>query len=242
MCNPPFYSSSHDLLASAASKSRPPYSACTGADIEMVTPGGEVAFVSKMIEQSKPLRDRCQWFTSMLGKYSSIEIIIEKLRAEGVTNWAVKDLVQGGRTRRWCVGWCWGSMRPNLETARGTATLAKHLLPFPSEFSFSVSRSLEDCAQQLQKDLSDLNLQWRYKPAIATGVGFAKGNIWSRAARRKPKSTSDATEDDEEPALGFKIKLQAQVDQVDVAIRWLQGNDSVLFESFCGMLKRHIDV
>ena len=113
MCNPPFYSSTADLLSSAAAKSRPPHSACTGADIEMVTPGGEIAFVSRMIDESKILGDRCQWYTSMLGKYSSVEVIIENLGAAGVHNWAVKDLVQGNKTRRWTVGWSWGSIRPS---------------------------------------------------------------------------------------------------------------------------------
>lgn len=79
----------------------------------MVTPGGEVSFVSRMVDESKLLGDRCQWYTSMLGKYSSIEVIVEKLRSTGVVNWAVKDLVQGNKTRRWAVGWSWVSMRPS---------------------------------------------------------------------------------------------------------------------------------
>ena len=113
ICNPPFYSSTSDLLSSAAAKSRPPRSACTGADIEMVTPGGEIAFVSRMIDESKVLQDRCQWYTSMLGKYSNVEIVVGNLRGAGVDNWAVKDLVQGNKTRRWAVGWSWRSMRPS---------------------------------------------------------------------------------------------------------------------------------
>ena len=66
-----------------------------------------------MIDESKMLGDRCQWYTSMLGKYSSVEIIVQNLRGAGVDNWAVKDLVQGNKTRRWVVGWSWGSMRPS---------------------------------------------------------------------------------------------------------------------------------
>ena len=113
MCNPPFYSSAADLLASAVAKKRPPHSACTGADIEMVTPGGEVAFVTRMIDQSKDLQERCQWFTSMLGKASSVEQIIEKIREAGVTNYAVTDLMPGNATKRWVVGWSWESYRPS---------------------------------------------------------------------------------------------------------------------------------
>ena len=81
--------------------------------MEMVTTGGEVAFVSRMIDESKTLGERCQWYTSMLGKHSSVETIIESLREAGVRNWAVKDLIQGKKTRRWSVAWSWTNMRPS---------------------------------------------------------------------------------------------------------------------------------
>ncbi len=112
ICNPPFYASTSELLASAAAKSRPPHSACTGADVEMVTPGGEIAFVSRMIEESVALKIRCQWYTSMVGKLSSVGTIVDKLKEIGVANFAVKEFMQGGKTRRWGVAWSWDAMRP----------------------------------------------------------------------------------------------------------------------------------
>ena len=271
ICNPPFYSSTSDLLSSAAAKARPPRSACTGAEVEMVTPGGEVAFVSRMIDESKGLKNRCQWYTSMLGKYSSVETIVENLRGAGIDNWAVKDLVQGNKTRRWAVAWSWESMRPSQVSAtflrgdlimhqltemtkgaaRGTSTLPKHLLPFPSESPFSVEMPIEQCSQRLNDALHGLELQWQYRPIVATGVGFANRNVWSRAARRKqqhnPTHLADKdhamNEDDENagPTFGFKIRLRKGHETgTEVMVRWLQGRDSVLFESFCGMVKRQL--
>lgn len=235
----------------------------------MVTPGGEVAFVSRMIDESKVLTERCQWYTSMLGKYSSVEIVVGNLRGAGVDNWAVKDLVQGNKTRRWAVAWSWGVMRPSnvsvtffsecvlvrhlMETikdvARATSTLPKHLLPFPSESSFTVEASVENVSHRLNHTFQALDLQWQYRPIMATGVGFARGNVWSRAARRKQQqgpndpSYKDPTMNegkDGEPALGFKIRLNGSGGGAEVMVRWLQGRDSVLFESFCGMLKRQL--
>lgn len=235
----------------------------------MVTPGGEIAFVSRMIDESKALKDRCQWYTSMLGKYGSVEIIIGNLRGAGVDNWAVKDLVQGNKTRRWVVAWSWESMRPSLvsvifcgvfvhqlneatkHAARGTSTLPKHLLPFPSESTFAIETSIDSCSRRLNDIFQALELRWQYRPIMAAGVGFAKGNAWSRAARRKqqqsPTSSKDKDhpmdEEDEDsgPALGFKIQLRkGNEGGIEVIIRWLQGSDSVLFESFCGMLKRQL--
>lgn len=134
-------------------------------------------------------------------------------------------------------------MRPDQKTARGTATLPKHYLPFPSEHGFDVPVDYNGCIQRLQSLLSDLEIGWRYRPAIATGIGFARGNVWSRAARRRQKKSEelpDADDEDEDAALGFKIRLRGNVDSTNVMVRWLQGYDSVLFESFCGMLKRQL--
>lgn len=112
ICNPPFYSSPAELLASAKAKSRPPHSACTGTVVEMVTPGGEVAFVRRMINESISLKTRCQWYTSMLGKLHSVPLIVETLGSVGVKNWCVKEFIQGEKTRRWAIAWSWSPFRP----------------------------------------------------------------------------------------------------------------------------------
>lgn len=139
--------------------------------------------------------------------------------------------------------------------ARGTSTLPKHLLPFPSETDFQIPNdNIDTCTQRLNETLNALDLRWQYRTSLATGVGFAKGNVWSRAARRKQQHQStdplrsntkdaerDQDEDDAEPALVFKVQLsQREGEGVEVKLRWLQGRDSVLLESFCGMLKRQM--
>lgn len=139
MCNPPFYASAEEMVASVESKQRPPFSACTGSANEMVTPGGEVAFVSRMIDESLSIQDECQWFTSMVGKLSSLTPLIEKLRKHDIDNYAVTEFVQGTKTRRWALAWSFDDLRPSITASRGTAALPKSLLPFPPEFVFEVS-------------------------------------------------------------------------------------------------------
>ncbi|KAL9114503.1 MAG: hypothetical protein Q9227_001584 [Pyrenula ochraceoflavens] len=253
LTNPPFYSSESDLLSSAAAKSRPPFSACTGASIEMVTPGGEVAFIARLIEQSQNIGQRIQWYTSMLGKLSSVQVVVEKLREVGCGNYAVTEFVQGQRTRRWAVGWSWGDRRPSIDVARGIPNFPKHLLPFPSELSFEKEDSIDKLGVIIDNGLKGLDLRWEWRARISTGVGFAKGNVWSRQARRKralTKTTGAAVdereeEEIEEDSFGFKITLRQRATdapgKITVLVRWLKGNDPVLFESFCGMVKRKAD-
>lgn len=80
----------------------------------MVTPGGEVEFVSRMIDESLRLRERVRWYTSMLGKLSSVHILIEKLIQCGNRNYAVTEFVQGSRTRRWAIAWSWTDVHPTV--------------------------------------------------------------------------------------------------------------------------------
>lgn len=80
----------------------------------MVTTGGEVAFVSRMIEESLRLRDQVTWYTSMLGKLSSVSVIVEKLIEHKTHNYAVTEFVQGTKTRRWAVAWSWADLRPAM--------------------------------------------------------------------------------------------------------------------------------
>ena len=78
----------------------------------MVTRGGEVAFVKRMIDESLVLRDRIQWYTSMLGKLSSVSVLVEMLMQHDNHNYAVTEFVQGSKTKRWALAWSWGDKRP----------------------------------------------------------------------------------------------------------------------------------
>ena len=146
------------------------------------------------------------------------------------------------------------------DVARGLHHLPKHLLPFPSESSFSIPKStIDTVAGRVNEIVQSLDVQWKYRTQISTGIGFAKENVWSRSARRRkqqqgtapssmqPRSEDkmdESTDEDDEAELNFGFKLEIrqgqEVDSTEVRCRWLKGVDHVLFESFCGMLKRQL--
>ncbi len=49
--------------------------------------------------------------------------------------------------------------------------------------------------------------------------------------------------DDNDVPFGFKVQVEPipQQPNAKVTIRWIKGHDQVLFESFCGMLKRKVE-
>ncbi|KAI1765418.1 hypothetical protein GGR53DRAFT_265172 [Hypoxylon sp. FL1150] len=259
MVNPPFYTSEAELADLAAQKSRPPNSACTGAPVEMVCEGGEVGFVRRLVDESLVLRERVQWYTAMLGKQSSLDVLISGLRDCGVTNYAVTAFVQGNKTRRWALGWSFGVRRPSLSASRGCEPLGgKKLLPPPTERIIWAWTATEAGPERLEQVICDamqtLDLvYWSWDKSRSRGLGFVDGNVWRRAYRREKarkevdiqppsgdRHSSLSPRAREECAFGFSITIRMDEDNVTAVVRWLQGNDHVLFESFAGFLRNSI--
>lgn len=259
MVNPPFYASDTELLDLAAQKAQPPHSACTGASVEMVCEGGEVAFVERMIAESLVLRGRVQWYTAMLGKQSSLAALIEILRKHEINNFAVTTFIQGSKTRRWALGWSFLARRPSLSASRGCGSLtAKILLPPATTITIYKTPipAHTDLVPFLKTTLCgmietlDLRL-WVWDEKILRGIGFAEGNVWSRAYRRgraregviTKQAASSSLVDVVTSAFGFSLsihpaKTDKSGDSPDITLRWLQGDDASLFESFAGVIRR----
>nr|KAJ3416281.1 hypothetical protein HK105_001277 [Polyrhizophydium stewartii] len=108
MCNPPFYKDPEQIEQSRKAKSTAPAAVCMGTSGEMITDGGEVAFVSRMVHESLVLRGRVRWYSSLLGFRSSARAIETLLRIEGVP--VVRcDAFRQGPTTRWVVAWSFGT-------------------------------------------------------------------------------------------------------------------------------------
>lgn len=253
MTNPPFYESEEEMLKSAASKARPPNSACTGAPVEMVCTGGEVAFVSRILDESLRLKERVQWYTCMFGMVSSLEIMVQKLREHRVDNYAVTEFIQGKKTRRWAVAWSFGPMRPSQDVCRGMkATPWRKILPPVVEVEVLTFRKTEEAGGKADK-LSGLVgslqlLSWEWDREKLAGIGRARENVWSRAWRRKRKreeedgatvSTQD-TAGEEKCTLGFSVSVSVQKTGAVISCRWREGHDESIFTSFCGFVKTRL--
>lgn len=249
ICNPPFYSSEAELSESAASKTAPPSAVCTGAVVEMVTENGELGFVTKMVQESKHLGVRIQWYTSMLGKLSTLASIVASIKQSGCTNWAITDLQAGHKTKRWIIAWSFEDLRPQMSRP---SSIAKELLPFPAEFSIRGHLlTNEMLGAHLDLILKPLDLQWSWQVPHQVGICLAKQNVWSRAARRKRKHAIPKTSvlqggkmsldaEDEDEIIVLAVRISLGDDTGVVNMRWLCGKESVLYESFCGMLKREL--
>lgn len=111
MCNPPFFdenqSNNNDTESkqkNRTGKRKPPQHTQTGSSDEIMTTGGEVDFVIKMIENSKSVCDSIKIFTTMLGHKTSLTSIQSELWKNNITNFCTTEFCQG-QTTRWGIAW-----------------------------------------------------------------------------------------------------------------------------------------
>ncbi|KAJ7533205.1 hypothetical protein O6H91_13G037600 [Diphasiastrum complanatum] len=97
MCNPPFFETMEEAGAN-------PRTACGGTKEEMVCPGGEVGFITRLIEDSLELKNKIHWYTTMVGQKVVMKAMVAKLRALGIAILRTTEFVQG-RTSRWGLAW-----------------------------------------------------------------------------------------------------------------------------------------
>ncbi|KAE9447389.1 hypothetical protein C3L33_20732, partial [Rhododendron williamsianum] len=122
MCNPPFFESMEEAGLN-------PKTSCGGTPEEMVCPGGEEAFISRIIQDSFELKQSIRWYTSMVGRKSNMKILMSKLREVGVTIVKTTEFVQG-QTCRWGLAW---SFMPPAKKVISSHVAEKSVLSFTLE-------------------------------------------------------------------------------------------------------------
>ncbi|KAJ6557965.1 S-adenosyl-L-methionine dependent methyltransferase [Mycena capillaripes] len=246
MCNPPFYSSLEDVAASADSKEFEPNAVCTGADVEMITPGGESSFVRRMVDESLILRERCRWYTSMLGKMSSLTDVVGAIRGHSIENYGITEFIQGS-TRRWAVVWSFSDFRLPDAVARIANPQLQSLMP-PRNTLRQAIRFLAQDTERLTEILSTVLAAVDGAHVMNADDRFtiyATKNTWSRTARRKNKhAPQDSPEADASApnlicCVHWIFQEMAQGETV-LECQWIQGKDRQLFEGFASHMSRKV--
>lgn len=257
MCNPPFYSSVEEMTQSAETKEFGPNAICTGAEVEMITPGGEVAFVSRIFMESLHHKARCRWYTSMLGKMISLHEIVSLLRGHQVDNYAITEFVQG-QTRRWAIAWSFGTRRLPDACARISSPALQGIMPLRTTLYQSLS------------DISSSSLLSGILSQVLAGVDGvsvildssssddhvylvqASANTWSRSARRRKVAAPLRTDAHTQPTVVMQCRIQCQrgpsptvtdnhkLHGVYLEYQWIEGKERGTFESFVSHVNRKV--
>jgi 23S rRNA (adenine1618-N6)-methyltransferase len=116
LCNPPFFASDEEARAAGERKrtnlrlSNGPRN-FGGRGGELWTPGGEAAFVRRMIAESAPLGARVRLFTTLISKAADVPGALKTLQKTGAAETRVIEMSQGAKKSRF-VAWTFARSRP----------------------------------------------------------------------------------------------------------------------------------
>jgi 23S rRNA (adenine1618-N6)-methyltransferase len=121
VCNPPFHASAAEADAGTRRKlrnlglsaRREPARNFGGHARELWCPGGEAAFIRRLIAESARRPDLCRWFTTLVSKSEHVVPLHAAIRAAGATALRTIDLAHGQKRVRIVA---WSFQRPNLRT------------------------------------------------------------------------------------------------------------------------------
>ena len=108
ICNPPFHSSPEEAQAGSErkwnnlgyKKTTKPTLNFGGQLSELWCKGGEVAFISKMVEESSQMKDQSLWFTALVSKSTSLPAIYYALKKAEAVSIKTINMTQGNKISR----------------------------------------------------------------------------------------------------------------------------------------------
>ncbi|MDB5233367.1 MAG: rRNA methyltransferase, partial [Hymenobacter sp.] len=112
MCNPPFHASAAEAAAASQRKASNlgtqrnarPVLNFGGQNAELWCPGGEVAFVRRMVQESMERPQSCHWFTALVSKKESLIGVKRALHNAQPTEVRILPMAQGQKKSR-LVAW-----------------------------------------------------------------------------------------------------------------------------------------
>ena len=122
LCNPPFHSSAAEANAGSQKKwknlghkkTEKPVLNFGGQTSELWCKGGEVAFISKMIEESANIKEQCLWFTSLVSKSENLPAIYSALKKVNAISVKTINMSQGNKISR-LVAWTFLSETQHIQ-------------------------------------------------------------------------------------------------------------------------------
>lgn len=115
LCNPPFHASAREAASGSQRKwrnldraprrgSAPPLLNFGGQATELWCPGGEAAFLRRMIEESRHFSDRVRWFSSLVAKSEHRAALHRQLHQAGAQDVREVPMAQGSKQSRF-IAW-----------------------------------------------------------------------------------------------------------------------------------------
>ncbi|KAJ3641083.1 hypothetical protein Zmor_027604 [Zophobas morio] len=192
MCNPPFFSTTQELhpFFKARKQNRPhPRNAFCASVDEVVAKGGEVDYISRLINESKTLDTQIKIYSSMVGHKSTLPPLKKLLREVEVVSFKQTEFCQG-HTTRWGLAWTFADI--DLTKIPDSLVVAKHKLPKPLYYEVpkrdEVPYKLATVSERLVEIFRGLQFDYQEIKHVSNLVEFvitAFADTWSHQRRKR---------------------------------------------------------
>ncbi|KAI9292064.1 hypothetical protein K502DRAFT_352380 [Neoconidiobolus thromboides FSU 785] len=200
MCNPPFYDSSEEIDKGCKNKSNLPSGVCSGSSNEMITEGGEFNFISIMIKESTYYKNDVGWFTTMVGKKSTLTSLKNVFKKFKDILYRVNTLLQGNTTR-WVISWTFHTELYNLHSfdkrivlkrkenkTESTQDNSYSKKGYKMSVDIEINLNLSDSVSKIHKLLDVLSVVYRVENLNDRTLRYIYGKVnllsWTRKWRR----------------------------------------------------------
>ncbi|CAG0892008.1 unnamed protein product [Cyprideis torosa] len=165
--------------------------ATLGSVSEMSTDGGELAFVTRMIEESKTKAALVRIYTTMVGHKYNLKRLEQVLKSLRCPRWTATEFCQG-RTMRWGLAWSWDAKCP-LDKAPPPLRPSKistikpivhEVKENPSLFVYTVPAVYDFLTNALIRISLALDEKVR-SDLVAKTDFYARDNTWSGQRKKK---------------------------------------------------------
>ncbi|KAI8617884.1 ribosomal RNA large subunit methyltransferase F-like protein, partial [Chytriomyces sp. MP71] len=105
MCNPPFFKDEAQIRDARLAKAEAPSQASHASRTEMITHGGELAFLLRLLDESvcNELHQHIEWFTSLVGRREDYDLFVAELLERELVMQCAE--FRNGKTVRWGIAW-----------------------------------------------------------------------------------------------------------------------------------------
>lgn len=183
LCNPPFYSDAEEMTEVQNRTGKRTKIQIEKPSHETVTEGGELKFVTKILDESNELKDKIKIYSTMFGCKRNFEQFLSLLKERKIENFTTTRFVQG-RVNRWAVAWSFCEdikcFKDHLQKSSEKLTILKHVIE--GEEISKVVEKVKEILRGLKIEIKILNelenklYSWELKTVE---------NTWSNQRRKR---------------------------------------------------------
>lgn len=234
LCNPPFYSSEHEMVEAENRTGKRKKLQIEQPSKETVFDGGELAFVTKIINESVILKDKIQIYSTMIGCKRNFDRISDVFKEHEINSFITTKFIQG-KVQRWGVAW---SFCKNLQTFKDHHSKSSEKSSNILKYFIDNKNTLSDVINRTKEILSNLKIEIieviEENDHLIKWKLLSKENTWSNQRRKRRAeirneqfslSTQPSNQPEHDLMMGLEI-FKDESEKIEIKMHYISGSMS----------------